>query len=119
MDFSEHVFEYKWAEILTSIKKTLKPQGVLYLHTPNGEYFIEILKNKGVLAQYPEHVAVRGPGHNLTLLNDAGFKNIKIDYLAHYEWRQKPLALLGHIPFIGRYFKARLFIRAEAPCADE
>lgn len=114
MDFSEHVFDEEWIGLLTSIKKTLKPQGVLYLHTPNGEYFIEILKNMGVFKQIPQHVAVRSPAHNLKLLSEAGFENVKIIYLPHYEWRQKPFELLSYIPLVGRYFKARLFIRAKA-----
>ncbi|MDD5267453.1 MAG: class I SAM-dependent methyltransferase [Methylococcales bacterium] len=118
MDFSEHVLDDEWVKILSSIKKTLKLKGVLYLHTPNGEYFIEILKNKGILKQFPQHVAVRGAEHNLKLLIDAGFKIVKIDYLSHYEWRQKPFALLGVIPFIGKYFKARLFIKAETAIND-
>jgi 2-polyprenyl-6-hydroxyphenyl methylase / 3-demethylubiquinone-9 3-methyltransferase len=113
MDFSEHVFDDEWAKILASIKKTLKPQGVLYLHTPNGEYFIEILKNKGILEQFPQHVAVRGAAHNLKLLNEAGFKDVEIVYLPHYELRQKPFEILAYIPLVGRYFKARLFIKAK------
>lgn len=113
MDFSEHVFDDEWVKILTSIKKTLKPEGVLYMHTPNGEYFIEILKNKGILKQFPQHVAVRGAPHNLKLLNKAGFNYVEINYLPHYEWRQKLFAILAYVPLVGRYFNARLFIRAK------
>jgi 2-polyprenyl-3-methyl-5-hydroxy-6-metoxy-1,4-benzoquinol methylase len=113
MDFSEHVFDNEWVSILSSIKKTLKPQGILFLHTPNGEYFIEILKSKGLLEQIPQHVAVRGAAHNLKLLSEAGFQNVKVNYLPHYEWRQKPFEILAFIPLVGRYFKARLFIRAK------
>lgn len=113
MDFSEHVFDDEWVKILTSIKKTLKPRGVLYLHTPNGEYFIEMLKSKGILKQIPQHVAVRTPAHNLKLLSEAGFENVTIKYLPHYEWRQKPFEIFSYIPLVGRYFKARLFISAK------
>lgn len=112
MDFSEHVYDKDWIEILRAIRDTLKPNGILYLHTPNGNYFIEILKNRGILTQFPEHVAVRSPEHNLRLLDEAGFQNISIKLLAHYEWRQKPFALLGLFPGLGKYFKARIFIKA-------
>lgn len=113
MDFSEHVYDEEWIEILRAMKKTLKPNGVLYLHTPNGNYFIEILKNRGILSQLPEHVAVRTPEHNLRLLGEAGFQNVSIKLLPHYEWRQKIFVLFGLLPGIGKYFKARIFIKAE------
>lgn len=112
MDFSEHVYDQDWIEILRAMRKTLKAGGVLYLHTPNGRYFIEILKSKGVLRQFPEHVAVRTAEHNLRLLHEAGFQDVSIKSLPHYELRQKPFALLGFLPLLGKYFKARIFIRA-------
>lgn len=113
LDFSEHVYDDDWLRILSAIKKTLKPNGVLYLHTPNGEYFIEKLKNIGVLAQFPQHVAVRNAFDNIRLLEKAGYE-VKIQYLSHYEVRQKPFALLGILPIIGKFFKARIFITATA-----
>lgn len=112
MDFSEHVYDEDWLEILKSIRRTLKPGGTLYLHTPNANYFIEVLKDKGILKQFPEHIAVRNAEQNVSLLVTAGFRDIDVHLLSHYEWRQKPFALLGYIPGIGKYFKARIFIRA-------
>lgn len=112
LDFSEHVADDEWIKILLAIRSSLKSGGVLYLHTPNLEYFIEFFKHKGILQQYPEHIAVRTLDHNLRLLKEAGFSSCEAKFLAHYEWRQKPFGLLGHFPWIGRYFKARIFISA-------
>lgn len=113
IDFSEHVDDKTWIEILRAIKCTLKPRGLLYLHTPNKNYFLEILKEIGVLPQFPEHIAVRTPEHNLQMLIDSGFVSVNLKYLSHYEWRQKPFAFLGMLPGIGKYFKARLLIMAK------
>lgn len=112
MDFSEHVYDDQWIDLLRAMRATLKPGGRLYLHTPNGEYFLEILKNRGLLEQFPEHVAVRGPLHNRRMLELAGFGRVDIRPLSHYEIRQKPFAALGWLPWLGRYFRARLFVTA-------
>jgi 2-polyprenyl-6-hydroxyphenyl methylase / 3-demethylubiquinone-9 3-methyltransferase len=112
MDFSEHVYDEQWLDLLRAMRSTLKPGGRLYLHTPNGEYFLEILKDRGVLAQFPQHVAVRSPAHNRRLLEAAGFARVDIRQLSHYEVRQKPFSALAWLPVVGRYFLARLFITA-------
>jgi len=112
MDFSEHVYDDQWLELLRAMRATLRPGGRLYLHTPNGEYFLEILKERGVLAQFPQHVAVRGPSHNRRLLEAAGFERVETRPLSHYEVRQKPFAALAWLPWVGRYFRARLFMTA-------
>ena len=112
MDFSEHVNDEDWKKILDAIRKSLKPDGVFYMHTPNGKYFLEILKDKGVLPQFPEHIAVRDVINNVKLLNDAGFDLVNVNLISHYELRQKPFTLLSYLPFIGEYFKARIFISA-------
>jgi len=60
MDFSEHVYDEEWREILRGIRSALKPTGRLYLHTPNAEFILEIMKARNlILARQPEHVAVR------------------------------------------------------------
>ncbi|HDS15887.1 MAG TPA: class I SAM-dependent methyltransferase [Proteobacteria bacterium] len=49
LDFSEHVYDDEWLEILRAIKSLLKIGGKLYLHTPNADYFIEIMKKYNFL----------------------------------------------------------------------
>jgi len=103
LDFSEHVDDDVWAGILAGVTIALKPEGSLYIHTPNREYIIEVLQHVGILKQFPEHIAVRDAVQNSRLLQDAGFQLVSCKFLSHYEPRQKPLALLSYVPFLGRF----------------
>jgi len=112
-DFSEHVCDEEWLQVLSSIKHSLKKGGKLYVHTPNGKFFIEIMKRKNfILKQFPEHIAVRSARQNINVLEKAGYKFTDIKYLPHYNIL-KYIHILSFIPWLGRYFKARLFITAE------
>ncbi len=118
MDFSEHVYDDEGREILRSIRSALKPGGALYLHTPNAAFIIEILKAKNfILAQQPEHIAVRTSAENCLLLREAGFQVATARLLPHY----LPLLRRAHafclVPGIGRFFGARLFIEARRGAA--
>ena len=111
LDFVEHIYDEDFIEIFTSLHNSLKIGGKLYIHTPNGEYFLEFLKKKNILLkQLPEHIAVKTAIESKTLLEKVGFKNIKIVYLPHYIKILSILDFLKYIPFFGKYFKARLFI---------
>lgn len=112
MDISEHVYDEEWLEILSSIRRSLKPEGKLYIHTPNGEFFLEIMKSHNfVVKQFPEHVAVRNARENLRLLVKAGFNSSKVLFLPHYNIL-KFIHVFSGLPWVGRFFKARLFIIA-------
>lgn len=112
MDFSEHVYDPEWLEILKSIRGSLRPGGTLYLHTPNGDFFIERMKARNfILKQFPEHVAVRGTAANVRLLEEAGFSTVSVKHLAHYNVLRF-LHGLSVLPAVGRYFEARLLIAA-------
>ena len=112
MDFSEHVYDEEWVDILIAIHSSLKDGGKLYIHTPNAEFFLEIMKKHNfILKQFPEHVAVRDIDNNCNLLKKAGFEIKKIDLISHYNIL-KFLHLMSFIPAIGKYFKARIFIEA-------
>ena len=113
-DFTEHVYNKELKTILESIRNSLKPNGILYIHTPNGKYFIELLKKFGIMKQFPEHIAVRNSIEYLELLNEIGFSNIKVKFISHYILFLKFLHFLSYIPFLGEYFKARIFILAKS-----
>lgn len=110
LDFTEHIYNEDFIEIFTSLYNSLKIGGELYIHTPNGEYFLEIFKKKNILKQFPEHVAVRTAKENKELLEKVGFQNIKIIYLPHYIRILSIFDFLRYIPFCGKYFRARLFL---------
>jgi len=85
MDFSEHVYDEEWLQILRGIKSSIKPNGKLYLHTPNAEFFLEKMKSKNfIVKQFPEHIAVRTPEHNASILREAGFNVEHIWLIPHY-----------------------------------
>ncbi len=114
-DLSEHVYDAEWLQILKAIHKLLKVGGKLFIHTPNLDFFIERLKaNNVILKQFPEHVAVRTMAQNVELIQNAGFHIRSTNALPHYN-RLSVLHLFSHIPLVGKYFEARLFIEAFRP----
>jgi len=113
-DFSEHVPDEEWVDILLSINMSLKPGGKLYLHTPNAQYFIEIMKRRNLLIkQISGHVAVRDAEKNVKMLKKAGFAKIKVGFIPHYNPFLSCWHILSKTPWVGKYFFARLFIIAE------
>lgn len=110
-DFSEHIDDDDFLKIFGAIRHSLKPGGRLVLHTPNLEFFVEQLKEKGIMKQFPEHIAVRSPRENIALLERSGFAstNMKVNGIAHYE-STRLLHPLRHLPIIGKMFVARLVI---------
>ena len=112
LDISEHVYDQEWITILTAIRSTLVEHGTLYVHTPNLTFFVEQLKDKNfLLKQFPEHIAVRTAEHNVHLLRKAGFSKIEFTYIAHYNVL-KYFKLLTYLPLVGKYFNARILIKA-------
>ena len=84
LDFSEHIYDDDFRSIYGAILGVLKPKGKLYLHTPNADFFVEILKDKGIMEQFPEHIAVRNAKAYISLLENLGFKNIEVSFIPHY-----------------------------------
>lgn len=112
LDFSEHITDEDFVAIFSAIRMVLKPGGRLYLHTPNLDFFLERMRNSGlVLKQRPEHIAVRDTSHNVSLLVKSGFDAhlIAATRLSHYNFL-KVLHPLRHLPLLGKYFEARVFI---------
>ena len=110
LDFSEHIYDEEFMNIYTAIYASLKKGGSLFLHTPNGEFLIEIFKDRGIMKQFEEHIAVRGPKAYIELLSKIGFKDIQVKFIPHYNVL-KHLHLLSFVPIIGKYFKARILIQ--------
>lgn len=110
MDFSEHIYDEDFLEIFTAIMSSLKKGGSLYLHTPNADFILEILKKHGILKQVYGHIAIRNGEQYKKLFSDKGFNNVKINHIPHYVKFLSYLHVLSEIPFIGKFLKARLFI---------
>jgi 2-polyprenyl-3-methyl-5-hydroxy-6-metoxy-1,4-benzoquinol methylase len=111
LDFSEHIYDKDFLEIYQAIYSSLKPAGVLYLHTPNGAYFLEAMRNKGILRQRPEHVAVRTAREYARLLEACGFKNISAQIIPHYVFPLRQLHVLSFLPGMKDILGARMFIK--------
>jgi len=112
LDISDHIYDGEWIHILRSIRERLKDKGKIYIHTPNSDFLVEKLKKNNILLkQFPEHIAVRSAAENTLLLEKAGFQNVKLTYLAHYNIL-RILHPLCYLPLIGKFFRARLFISA-------
>ena len=111
MDFSEHIDDIDFRHIFSAIYQSLKPGGKLFMHTPDLDFFIERLKSKGVIRQFPEHIAVRTAAKNIEILGQCGFdkSQIRVWNIAHYNVL-KIFHPLSKLPFIGKLFSARLFI---------
>lgn len=114
LDFSEHVYDEDFVTISRSIRKILGHDGIFYLHTPNKEFFVEILKDRGILKQFPEHIAVRTADETVALLKEAGYHHIKVFYLPHYLPILSWIDLFKFTPIIGKFARARLFIECFA-----
>jgi hypothetical protein len=96
------------------IREAMRPNGSLYIHTPNRNFVLERMKaNNLIIKQFPEHIAVRTASANVQLLEAAGFHVNNVRYLSHYLALLKPFHLLSWLPGVGINFSARLFIHAE------
>lgn len=113
MDFSEHVYDDGFLKIFEAVMSTLKPGGKLYIHTPNGDYFLELLKGWGILSQIDGHIGVRNKKKHLKLLDGIGVEKVKVSYLSHYVPLLKAFHFLKALPVFGKFFGARLFIECE------
>lgn len=116
MDISEHLYDDTIGKFFESAKAVLKPGGQLLIHTPNAGYYLERMKARNfIVKQFESHIAVRNFEQHLPLLHAAGFSDVCVQYLPHYNKAQKVLdSVLMHIPVVGSLFRARLLISATA-----
>jgi 2-polyprenyl-3-methyl-5-hydroxy-6-metoxy-1,4-benzoquinol methylase len=115
LDFSEHIDDEAAVAIYAAIRKSLKPGGILYLHSPNRDFFLERAKQVGIIPQFPEHIAVRNTAEMTAILEQAGFaqSDITVRQIAHYNVLAV-LHPLAKLPWIGKFLAARLWIEARA-----
>lgn len=113
LDFTEHIYDEDLIEIISAVKGSLTKNGILYVHTPNGDYILEKLKKWGIMKQLPEHIAVRNDEDNVEIFRKAGFDQITVKFISHYERILKLFHFLSVIPIIGKFFKARIFISTQ------
>jgi len=111
-DFSEHIDDRDFVEIFSCAYKILKHGGILYIYTPNLDFFWEKLKEIGLIKQFPQHIAVRNYVQYIRLLNACGFspENIKLFRPPHFNIF-KTIHSLRLLPIVGSYFEAKLLIK--------
>lgn len=111
-DISEHVYDDEWQDMVDAMFASLKPRGRLYLHTPNADFLVEMLKARNLLLrQFPEHIAVRNAKDNCRFFERAGFEHVSVRFLPHYNILRL-IHPLPSVPVVGKYFQARIFIAA-------
>ena len=111
-DVNHFIYDQDLLPIYQGIHGALKPGGRFYLHTLNRSYFLEKLKDLGVARRSEHYVGVRTVEENRSLLQRAGFGDVQITGIAHYEAPLSTLHFLSRIPGLSRWTTARLFIDA-------
>jgi 2-polyprenyl-3-methyl-5-hydroxy-6-metoxy-1,4-benzoquinol methylase len=109
MDFTEHLYDDQLVSVLGDCRTMLADGGIIFVHTPNRAYFLEILKARGMLRQTEGHVAVRDARQYHRLAEKAGLAVAETRYLNHYLPVMKPFHVLSFLPILGTFFRARLF----------
>lgn len=116
MDISEHLYDETLLRFFASARAVLKPEGRLIIHTPNAGYYLERMKARNfILKQFESHIAVRNFEQHLPFLEANHFSDIETQYLPHYNRVLKIIdTILMHVPLLGKLFRARLLIAANA-----
>lgn len=112
LDFAEHLYDDDLVAVFESVRNCLRSDGRFYLHTPNRDFFVEILKARGIMKQLPEHIAVRNASDTTALLERAGFTRVRVEFIAHYLPALSWLDHFSRVPGLGRFMRARIFIDA-------
>jgi cyclopropane fatty-acyl-phospholipid synthase-like methyltransferase len=113
IDVDYMIDDARLQEILTQARAALTPRGRLYLHTVNGAYFLERLRDAGLVARdttlWPH---VRSAGDYRRLLAASGFDQAATTELGHFLAPLRWLNPLMALPGLRALFSARLFIVA-------
>jgi SAM-dependent methyltransferase len=113
-DLLEHVDDATVRQMLGALRRVLRPGGVFVAYTPNREHYVERMKaHNVVLAQFPEHIAVRRPAEIRRLLEEEGWRADEMRYATApfpgVRWAER---LLAPLPGVGRLFRYRILLRA-------
>lgn len=117
IDLVEHVDDATLAAMLRETRRVLKRGGRLGLYTPDRAHYVERLKaHDFILAQFPQHIAVRRAGAYRRFLEEAGLR-LDLD-----TWSVSPFPLvrlveraLAPLPLVGGTFRYRILMRAVKP----
>ncbi len=115
MDFAECLYDHQFLKVFKAVYESLKPGGTLYLHEPNGNFFLERLRDMGIMSRYAQLVAIRTAPRIERLLKEIGFIDIHVQMLSHYETPLSYLHPLSYLACIGKFFEARTFLSARRP----
>jgi 2-polyprenyl-6-hydroxyphenyl methylase / 3-demethylubiquinone-9 3-methyltransferase len=118
-DLLEHVDDATVRQMLAALRRVLKPGGVFVAYTPNREHYVERMKaHDFLLAQFPEHIAVRRPSELRRLLAEEGWRVGELSYATSpfpgVRWAEK---VLSRLPGVGRLFRYRILLRAQPASA--
>lgn len=112
-DFSEHIPDRVFANILANIARQL-PEARLYVYTPLRSHIFEILKHRNIVLKNPTgHINVKTRKELLQFL-DANHWAVE-----SAQWRESAIPVfcriervLGHLPVLGTLFQRRIAIIA-------
>lgn len=112
-DFSEHIPDTVFKEILTNIKKQFS-QIHLYIYTPNRSHIFEHLKHNNILLKNTSgHINVKNENQLISFLKENGWEVTSKSWHSSSMLYVKPFELLlSPIPYIGSFFKRRIAIIA-------
>jgi SAM-dependent methyltransferase len=113
-DLLEHVDDDTVRQMLSALRRVLKPGGVFVAYTPNREHYVERLKAVNLfLKQFPEHIAVRRPREIRRLLEEEDWRVRSIRYspapFPVVRWIERAL---WRLPLLGRPFRYRILVEA-------
>jgi len=110
-DFTEHLADHTFCEVLSEVHRVLRSDGTLSIYTPNPRHLVERLKRRNLLlAQNPTHIGLRNATQIKEALAAAGYAIERNDWVASF------IPLLRIIERAGgprlELFRYRLCIRA-------
>jgi SAM-dependent methyltransferase len=112
-DFTEHLDDHAFREVLSEVHRVLRSGGTLSIYTPNPRHLIERLKKRNlVLAQNPTHIGLRDATQLKETLTAEGYT------IERGNWVTSFIPLLGIIERAGgsrlELLRYRLCMRASA-----